>query len=104
MDLSSVYDAVPSIITKVVAHYSGENDEGYINEVTVEPAIEGLELSDETERAVEDAAYAILEAKFPGWEINEGSIGTITFDIANRKAHLHHGETVESQNWHDLEV
>lgn len=37
------------------------------------------------EEAAEQIAYDVLEQKYGGWEINEGSFGTIHFDIDERK-------------------
>ena len=38
--------------------------------------------------AVEALVYDLLEAQHPGWEINEGSSGTFTFDVADEAVRL----------------
>ena len=45
---------------------------------------------------VEQVCYDKLSARHPGWEINEGSYGTFTFDTVNRKIELEFNERVES--------
>jgi hypothetical protein len=45
---------------------------------------------------VEQICYDRLGAKHGGWEINEGSYGTFTFDVLNRKIELEFNERVES--------
>lgn len=45
---------------------------------------------------VEEICYDRLGAHHGGWEINEGSYGTFTFDVLNRKIELEFNERVES--------
>ena len=45
---------------------------------------------------VEQICYDRLSAHHAGWEINEGSYGTFTFDVLNRKINLEFNERVES--------
>ncbi len=40
--------------------------------------------------AVEQWCYDLLEEHFPGWEINEGSSGTIIIDPAGRQGRIDH--------------
>lgn len=85
--------------------YAGSGDEGYINDVSVQPEFEGVAISDNLYQELEAFAYDALEDNHPGWEINEGSHGTITINVKERKAVLSHGDIVESTEWHpDLEV
>lgn len=37
---------------------------------------------------IEGLCYDVLESSWGGWEINEGSHGTFTFDVKKRKVHL----------------
>lgn len=93
-DLLKVFD-------KIVITYSGSGDEGYIDDIQPEPKLEGLELSRELQEYLEAVAYDILEDNWAGWEINEGSHGHMTINVKERNVFLHHGEIVESTNWHD---
>ena len=45
---------------------------------------------------VEQICYDRLGAHHGGWEINEGSYGTFSFDVLNRKINLEFNERVES--------
>ena len=44
---------------------------------------------------VEQICYDRLGARHAGWEINEGSYGTFTFDVLNRKIELEFNERIE---------
>jgi hypothetical protein len=55
------------------------------NDVTLQSLIEGV-------------CYDILEENFGGWEINDGSYGTFTFDVKKRKASLTMNERVMEVN------
>jgi len=45
---------------------------------------------------IEEVCYNKLSASHMGWEINEGSYGTFTFDVLDRKIELEFNERVES--------
>ena len=45
---------------------------------------------------VEEICYDRLGAHHGGWEINEGSYGTFSFDVLNRKINLEFNERVET--------
>jgi hypothetical protein len=47
---------------------------------------------------IESVCYDILEENFGGWEINDGSYGTFTFDVKKRKASLTMNERVMEVN------
>lgn len=89
---------------KVLIEYSGSGDEGYINDITAGPAIEGLAIDTELYQDLEDVAYDLLEENFGGWEINEGSAGTMTIDVKERKVSIHHGWTIETTEYEDKEI
>jgi hypothetical protein len=57
------------------------------------PAREGC-----VEELVHEICYDKLGSKHMGWEINEGSYGTFSFDVLNRKISLEFNERVESVN------
>ncbi len=97
------YDRLATLpFKKFVITYAGSNDEGYVEEVSgfIEDGVE-LDVGHDLQRELEEVAYDILESRYAGWEINEGSHGDITIDVVERKAYLHHGEIVESTNWTD---
>jgi DnaJ-class molecular chaperone len=48
------------------------------------------------EEVIEDICYNMLEKSHDGWEINEGSYGTFTFDFTTGKIHLEYKERVQS--------
>lgn len=50
------------------------------------------------EDLLEEVAYSMLEKKHGGWEINEGSYGTFTFDFVNGNIELEYNERVETVN------
>ena len=50
------------------------------------------------EELVHEICYDKLASKHMGWEINEGSYGTFSFDVLNRKISLEFNERVESVN------
>jgi uncharacterized protein DUF6878 len=103
------YEALEEAGLEVVKiSYSGSNDEGFINEITIEqpelPAGADDSVGDDLYRVLERQAYDLLEVKHGGWEINEGAEGHITVNVKERKAFIHHGEHYESTNWHDSTV
>ena len=48
------------------------------------------------EELVHEICYDKLSSSHMGWEINEGSYGTFTFDVLNRNIELEFNERVES--------
>ena len=50
------------------------------------------------EELVHEICYDKLGSKHMGWEINEGSYGTFSFDVLNRKISLEFNERIESVN------
>jgi hypothetical protein len=61
-----------------------------------------------TERTLRDAVmdlfYGALERQAPGWEINEGSQGSVRLDVATARLHLdHEWNTTEGHAW-DLDL
>jgi hypothetical protein len=73
-------------VEKIMARYDGAGDDGWVQEIRYSPEPpaglpEGL-----TER-VEHFVYTRLPS---GWEINEGSFGTMTIDVSTAHAALDH--------------
>jgi hypothetical protein len=89
---------------RVVIEYHGSGDEGWIEDIHPEPAIEGVAIDHDLYKELEMEAYNVLERHYAGWEINEGSQGHITIVVAERKAYLHHGTNREVTDWEDVVV
>jgi uncharacterized protein DUF6878 len=101
--MTTIYDQLASCgFTEAVAEYNGSGDEGYIEEINFKPRIDSV--PEDLWGAVREASYNILEDCWPGWEINEGSVGMITFDVTTRATKIHHGERIECIEWYDTEV
>jgi hypothetical protein len=49
--------------------------------------------------AIELLVYELLEDDHGGWELNEGSFGTFTFDVAEGAITLDYNERVETSNY-----
>lgn len=99
-------------ITHVIVSFDGYSDSGQIENVEAKrgdsvvefPAIEIDWLpvdwkADEHQRqpitlsdAVEAIVYDCLEVKHPGWEIDDGAFGEVTFDVAERRITLDYNE------------
>lgn len=60
------------------------------NAVTNEYERRSIERQVAPREAVEHWCYDILEDHFPGWEIDDGSSGTITIDVKKRRGRLEH--------------
>lgn len=75
----------------VTIRYSGYGDSGCIDEV------EGID-EGEARDALEEWTYAELESRYGGWEINDGSEGTIEIDFDKGTVNWSHGEKVVSYN------
>jgi hypothetical protein len=63
---------------EIVVEYDGGGDSGYVQEDSNVPNI------------METITYEILELFYSGWEINEGSKGTIVYDFKNRRVIINH--------------
>ena len=95
------YDALEAAgIETLVVNYSGQNDEGYVEEMEPTPDVD-LDYGGELYDLIQQQAYDVLEQHCGGWEINEGSSGHITINVKERTALLHHGETRHVQDWTD---
>jgi hypothetical protein len=83
--------------SKLVVAYEGSCDEGDIQSV-IATNKDGVEegVSPDIENKVKDYAFDILESKYPGWEINEGSFGEITISPCRRTITYVHNYRVES--------
>jgi hypothetical protein len=101
-------------LAKVVAEYSGYNDEGYLEAVecfdaagkpvTAPEARRKPKYPDEYVRPrLEELLYELLEARYGGWELNAGSYGTITVDVPAQKVrvdhHPGHPDYADEEDW-----
>lgn len=60
------------------------------NAVTNEYERRSIERQVSPREAIEHWCYDVLEDRFPGWEIDDGSSGTITIDVKKRRGRLAH--------------
>jgi hypothetical protein len=75
------------------ARYNGSGDSGCVEEVRA-IAWSGItiDLPQEERSAIEDEAYNFLEESYPGWEINDGSMGQFRLNVPRRSVTLEHNE------------
>ena len=103
---ASIMDALAAAgITSVVLAFDGNSDEGQIESLEVRAGAITVELpttqvsmldqsaDDETAQhetsiplaeAIETLCFEHLEGEYRGWETNEGSYGTFTFNVLDR--------------------
>jgi hypothetical protein len=82
-------------VTTVEADSNGEGDMGAVDEVRYVP--EGVSVPDALGDIVEDRIDRTLPG---GWEINDGSFGMATIDVAAGRAEFDHNYRIESSE-HD---
>jgi hypothetical protein len=68
----------PELGPELEVNYDGGGDDGYIQDEEDIPTV------------FTDISYEILNAFYGGWELNEGSQGTILYDFRNKKVSIHH--------------
>src|ERR1700681_2109266 len=73
-------------VAKVTVAYDGVGDSGSGEGVTFDPD-PAAGIPEGLTNLIEDAAYAFLPG---GWEINEGSFGTLEIDVRGRKLNRDH--------------
>lgn len=73
-------------VERVVARFDGSGDEGFVQEVECHPD-PPAGVPDAVREMVEDAVCELLPG---GWEINEGSFGTVTFGTATGEPEIEH--------------
>jgi hypothetical protein len=80
--------------------YDGSGDEGFIQKVHYQPE-PSAGIPEGLQNQIEDYAYHQLPG---GWEINEGSYGTMRINVRTRKAHCdHHWRELDPADWLDDE-
>ncbi len=85
-------------IETVTADYDGLGDRGQIED----PQFGSNNVPPETEKAVLDLFYDLLEEEHLGWEINEGSYGSFEWDIKADVIRLGHIQRSEEYEETDL--
>jgi hypothetical protein len=88
-------------IEQVTIDYHGSGDEGWIEDIH---AIPSDDIPRDLYQAIELAARDVLYDHFGGWEINEGSAGTMTIHVLAGKTDIHHGWKVETSQYEDKEI
>jgi hypothetical protein len=101
-------------ITEVFAEYDGSGDSGQIETPVFlsgqappdeeEPIKRAVPVTAETSEKVLDLFYKLLEEKYAGWEINEGSYGQFEWDLATDKIQLTHNMRIESVETYEDEL
>ena len=77
-----------------LGEYDGYGDSGSIESFTfLDRHGRELKVAPRMAERVDDLACAILPG---GWEINEGSMGTITLNVMTRRIHVDHKWRIES--------
>lgn len=91
-------------VATATAHYEGYGDSGEIEDPAAKDATgKEVALPAEMAEAVKDAAYEYLEQSHGGWEINEGSFGDFSIDVASGRQRLEHNERFESTEYSEVE-
>lgn len=83
-------------VAKIEVEFDGYGDEGSTNM--------GTSHDQEVEDAAEGYAYFVLEEHYPGWEINDGSAGTIRIDLVADKLEIEFGSRYTDVEWSNKEV
>lgn len=83
-------------VAKVEIEFDGCGDEGSTQMASSHDP--------EVEAAAEDYAYFVLEDNYPGWEINDGSTGTIRIDLASGVVGIDFGSRFTDVEWSGKEV
>ena len=79
-------------VQSVRFEYDGCGDEGNLRDIIFEPQANAPKNISE----VEYALWSVLAQHFPGFEIDEGGYGTITWNIATDRIKIEHEQNVTS--------
>lgn len=74
----------------IEVQYDGEGDEGSVHTVLGYADAEPIELPDAVRNAVSEYVERLVYREYPGWENNEGAMGTAMIDLASREVTLEH--------------
>ncbi len=99
-ELSEIIEKLPKVAHKISVEYYGSGDSGDFEQIVVEDSLgTQVHIEDGLEEELNDTLYDVLESEHSGWEINEGSSGTITVSIPDKKVIIDHNEYYqESRN------
>ena len=93
-------------IKKVVAYYSGYGDSGSVDDIQMTNAQEGNDRTAITDKRlaedIENFCLEELEDRVEGWEIDDGSDGSFTFDVdvgTITCSHEHHFMDSYNESW-----
>lgn len=76
-------------IVTIVISYDGYADSGSVEAITGHSHLSGdneVPIPAAFYEQLEEFAYHLIETQFPGWEIEEGAFGTVTVNLAEKKA------------------
>ncbi len=76
-------------VTGIEAHYDGYGDSGNVSELSATP--EGARISEIDER-LRDFVWDIAAMLHPGFEIDDGGEGTLTWDVTKDRIDLDHAD------------
>lgn len=77
-------------VTEATAEYEGYGDSGNVEDISVQPTETTLE--DDLKTKLENFAWSLAYHQHPGFEINEGGYGTLTWDISADSITLDHAD------------
>jgi hypothetical protein len=81
-------------VVRMEVRYSGSGDEGAIDQILAFSALgQPIELPGEIGKRIEDWIYELIP---PDFEIDSGSHGTLTLDVANRHIRIDHDNIVRT--------
>ena len=84
-------------VEEIEACYDGYADSGNVGEITVNPA--GLGIPDIEER-LKDFVWGVAYNLHPGFEINDGGEGTVTWDVVKDRIDVDHADFYTARNEH----
>lgn len=102
-DLQEIFDYLQSYMiengftnvgnNELRVDFDGSGDSGVIEDTGYFETGESLEIND----LISDFGYRMLESDFDGWEINEGSLGSFSFNMYDRECNLYFNRRTEEQ-------
>lgn len=84
-------------IEKIIIYYDGYGDSGDVNDILISPSND-VEISKVEEGLLRDLAFQLLASRHGGWEINEGSNGSVTLDLQKGTIEHDHYTNYVAQN------
>lgn len=84
-------DIEPDNDDELVLDYNGSGDSGFVES--------SFNNGGDVPSSIEEWCYDQLESQYGGWEINEGSQGTFTFNMKNKTISLEHVSNIQESNY-----